>query len=76
ATLEPISRSPKHCMQDLRPIIEQAKPSVLPLFGLAQAIEHPLDRSTRDSGSGIDWGLVDATHGALERLEPTVSVAL
>lgn len=75
-TLEPISRSLQHCMQDLRQIIEQAKPSVLQLFGLAQAIEHHLDRSTRDTGSGIEWGLVDETHGALERLEPTVSVAL
>jgi signal transduction histidine kinase len=74
--LEPISRSLQHCMQDLRQIIEQAKPSVLQLFGLAQAIEHHLDRSTRDTGSGIEWGLVDETHGALERLEPTVSVAL
>jgi signal transduction histidine kinase len=49
---------------------------VLQLFGLAQAIEHHLDRSTRDTGSGIEWGLVDETNGALERLEPTVSVAL
>ncbi|ANM14174.1 MULTISPECIES: GAF domain-containing sensor histidine kinase [unclassified Rhizobium] len=74
--LEPVSRSLQHCMQDLRQIIEQAKPSVLQLFGLAQAIEHHLDRSTRDTGSAIEWGLVDETHGALERLEPTVSVAL
>ncbi|WP_411196056.1 sensor histidine kinase, partial [Rhizobium sp.] len=74
--LEPLSRSLQHCMQDLRQIIEQAKPSVLQLFGLAQAIEHHLDRSTRDTGSAIEWGLVDETHGALEQLEPTVSVAL
>jgi signal transduction histidine kinase len=74
--LEPVSRSLQHCMQDLRQIIEQAKPSVLQLFGLAQAIEHHLDRSTRDTGSTIEWGLADATHGALERLEPTVGVAL
>ncbi|HTO33069.1 MAG TPA: sensor histidine kinase [Pararhizobium sp.] len=74
--LEPVSRSLQHCMQDLRHIIEQAKPSVLQLFGLAQAIEHHLDRSTRDTGSAIEWGLVDETRGALEQLEPTVSVAL
>lgn len=74
--LEPVSRSLQHCMQDLRHIIEQAKPSVLQLFGLAQAIEHHLDRSTRDTGSAIEWGLVDETCGALEQLEPTVSVAL
>jgi signal transduction histidine kinase len=74
--LEPVSRSLQHCMQDLRQIIEQAKPSVLQLFGLSQAIEHHLDRSTRDAGSIIEWGLADETNGALERLEPTVIVAL
>ncbi|MCF3638790.1 sensor histidine kinase [Rhizobium sp. TRM95111] len=74
--LEPVSRSLQHCMQDLRQIIEQAKPSVLQLFGLAQAIEHHLDRSTRDTGSTIEWGLADETDGALETLEPAVSVAL
>ncbi|MGO8426195.1 sensor histidine kinase, partial [Rhizobium ruizarguesonis] len=58
------------------PQILHAKPSVLQLFGLAKAIENHLDRSTSDSGSGIEWGLVDETHGALERMEPTVSVAL
>ncbi|MBB4480649.1 signal transduction histidine kinase [Rhizobium etli] len=31
---------------------------------------------TRDTGSAIEWGLVDETNGALEQLEPTVSVAL
>ena len=74
--LESVSRSLQHSMQDLRQIIEQAKPSVLQLFGLAPAIEHHLDRATRDTGSAIEWGLTDETHGALEKLEPTVSVAL
>lgn len=74
--LEPVSRSLQHCMQDLRQIIEQAKPSVLQLFGLAQAVENHLDRSVRDSGMPIEWALTDETDGALERLEPTVSVAL
>lgn len=39
-------------------------------------MEHHLDRSTRDTGSIIEWGLADETNGALERLEPTVIVAL
>ena len=74
--LEPVSRSLQHCMHDLRQIIEQAKPSVLQLFGLAQAVENHLDRSVRDSGMPIHWALADETAGALDRLEPTVSVAL
>lgn len=74
--LEPISRGLQHCMQDLRQIIEQAKPSVLQLFGLAQAIENHLERSVRDSGAPIEWAVIDETEGALDDLEPTVSVAL
>ncbi|WP_274425493.1 GAF domain-containing sensor histidine kinase [Chelativorans sp. YIM 93263] len=74
--LEPLSRSLQHCMQDLRQIIEQAKPSVLQLFGLAQALENHLHRSVQDSGGTIAWALVDETEGACERLEPTVAVAL
>ncbi|OAP40125.1 ATPase [Sinorhizobium glycinis] len=74
--LDPISRGLHHCMQDLRQIIEQATPSVLQLFGLAQAVENHLDRSVRDSAMPIEWAVADETAGALERLEPTVSVAL
>lgn len=74
--LEPVSRSLQHCMQDLRQIIEQAKPSVLQLFGLSQAVENHLDRSMRDSGAAVEWKLVDETDGALEALDPAVSVAL
>ncbi|MCA1367107.1 sensor histidine kinase [Bradyrhizobium sp. BRP14] len=75
-TLEPVSRGLQHCMQDLRQIIEQAKPSILQLFGLAQAVENHLDRSVRDSATPIEWALVDETAGTLDTLEPTVSVAL
>ncbi len=74
--LEPVSRSLHHCMQDLRQIIEQAKPSVLQLFGLAQAVENHLERSVRDSGLPIERALIDETAGALDALEPTVNVAL
>lgn len=74
--LEPISRSLQHCMQDLRQIIEQAKPSVLQLFGLAQAIENHLERSVRDSGAPIEWALIDETAGTLDGLGQAVSVAL
>lgn len=74
--LEPLSRSLQHCMQDLRNIIEEAKPSVLQLFGLAQAVENHLERSVRDSGTTIAWELADETDGACDGLEPTVAVAL
>lgn len=74
--LEPITRGLHRCMQDLRQIIEQAKPSLLQLFGFAHAVEHHLDRAIRDSGQNIDWAMTDQAGGAFDALDPTVSVAL
>jgi len=74
--LEPITRGLHHCMQDLRQIIEQAKPSLLQLFGFAHAVEHHLDRAIRDSGQSIDWTLSDDSGGAFDRLDMTISIAL
>jgi Signal transduction histidine kinase len=74
--LEPLFRSLQHCMHDLRQIIEEAKPSVLHLFGVAQAIENHLERSVRDSGLPIDWQVVDEGDGKLDTLEQTVTIAL
>jgi signal transduction histidine kinase len=74
--LEPITRGLHRCMQDLRQIIEQAKPSLLLLFGFGHAIEHHLDRAIRDSGQSINWTINDETGGAFDRLEQTISIAL
>lgn len=74
--LEPVARSLHHCMQDLREIIEEAKPSVLQLFGFAQAVENHLDRSVRDQGSQIRWQLSDETDGLIDTLDTTVRIAL
>lgn len=74
--LEPLARSLQQSMQDLRQIIEQARPSVLQLFGLAEAIENHLGRSVRDSDLTLSWHLTDNTEGALARLPHAVSVAL
>ncbi|MFN7026191.1 MAG: sensor histidine kinase, partial [Pseudorhizobium sp.] len=75
-TLEPLFRSLQHCMHDLRQIIEEAKPSVLQLFGVAEAIENHLDRSVRESGAPIVRHVVDDSCGRLETLEQTVATAL
>ncbi len=63
-------------MQDLRQIIEEAKPSVLQLFGFAQATENHLDRSIRESGAAIEWFLDDYSEGMTEELEETVATSL
>lgn len=74
--LEPVVRSLQHCMQDLREIIEEAKPSILQLFGVVEAIETYVDRSVRDSGCAIDWSVKDETEGLVERLDKTVAISL
>lgn len=74
--LDPVARGLHQCMQDLRQIIDQAKPSVLHLFGFAQAVENHLERSVRDSGLSIGWTFRDDSAGAFDRLDPKVSVAL
>ncbi|MCH4542615.1 sensor histidine kinase [Ochrobactrum sp. POC9] len=74
--LEPLFRGLQHCMHDLRQIIEEAKPSILQLFGFVQATENHLDRSVRDSGSSIEWTLDDHSEGMADRLEETVATSL
>lgn len=74
--LEPLARALQHCMQDLRHIIEEAKPTVLQLFGVVEAIENHLERSVRESGHPIQWKVADDSSGWLQDLEPTVAIAL
>ncbi len=74
--LEPVVRSLQECMQDLRGIIEEAKPSILQLFGLVQAIETYVDRSVRDSGLSIEWSVSDVTNGLADDLDNSVAVSL
>jgi signal transduction histidine kinase len=74
--LEPLSRSLQQSMQDLRLIIEQARPSVLQLFGLAEAIENHLERSIRDSGVSIAWRILDDTQGISAQLPYTETLAI
>ncbi|WP_117194797.1 GAF domain-containing sensor histidine kinase [Rhizobium terrae] len=74
--LEPLCRTLQQCMHDLRQIIEEAKPTVLQLFGVAEAIENHLERSVRESGQAIEWRMADESDGALIDLDQTVATAL
>ncbi|WP_420962435.1 GAF domain-containing sensor histidine kinase [Brucella sp. IR073] len=74
--MEPLFRGLQHCMDDLRQIIEEAKPSILQLFGFAEATENHLSRSVRDSGSPVTWRLDDQSGGMADRLEETVATSL
>ena len=74
--LEPLAAGLQEAMRDLRQIIETAKPSVLHLFGFAHAIENHLDRAIRDAGQPIRGCLSDLSGGLIDRLEPSVGMAL
>jgi signal transduction histidine kinase len=63
-------------MAALRQIIEEARPSVLQLFGFAEAVENHLERAIRDSGQDIVGTLVDESAGAVDRLPAATSVTL
>lgn len=76
AALEPVTRGLHQSMQDLRQIIEQVQPTVLQLFGLAQAIENHMERSIRVSGQPMRWRLDDQSDGAFDRLDPRVRITL
>lgn len=55
------------CMGELRRIIENAKPGVLDLFGLQQAIEAQLGQSVEGIVPKIAYSVSDETRGALDR---------
>jgi signal transduction histidine kinase len=74
--LDPVFRGLQNCMQDLRQIIEEARPSVLQLFGFVQAVENHLERSVRDSGAAIEWTIADESDGIVEALPRSVATAL
>ncbi len=76
AEIEALSQSLHQSMQALRQIIEAAKPSVLHLFGFADAVENHLDRAIRDSGQTLHGMLTDQTVGAIDALPASVGVAL
>jgi signal transduction histidine kinase len=76
ADLRPVSQGMQQAMQDLRQIIETAKPSVLHLFGFAHAVENHLDRAIRESGQTIRGSLTDETDGVIDQLDPSIGMAL
>lgn len=54
------------CMGELRRIIENAKPGVLDMFGLQQAIEAQLEQSVEGIAPKIAYSVIDETGSALD----------
>jgi signal transduction histidine kinase len=76
ADLAPVAESLQSAMAALRQIIDAAKPTVLHLFGFAQAVENHLDRALRDSGQTLRILLTDDSAGLFDRLPAPVATAL
>lgn len=66
APLTRISQAVSRCTSDLRGIIENAKPGVLDLFGLQQAIEAHLERAAATTARAITFQVSDQTDGLLD----------
>ncbi|MEM9629795.1 MAG: GAF domain-containing sensor histidine kinase [Pseudomonadota bacterium] len=63
-------------LQELRSIIEDARPSVLQLFGFDQGIEALLERAVASQPRAIDVHYADTTDGAGNDLQETLQIAL
>lgn len=74
--LSTIGRNIARCTDELRRIIENAKPGILELFGLQQAIEAQLEKAVAGAGRPIETALEDATDGILDHGSDTIRTAV
>ena len=65
-----------HCLRELRVIVDDARPSVLELFGFADAVEALMDRSASQLQTPIDWQVIDDSGGLIDRMPARTQVAL
>nr|WP_321524523.1 ATP-binding protein [uncultured Cohaesibacter sp.] len=56
------------CLLGLRQIVDDAKPTVLEMFGLMEAVEAQLDRQIKTARQEIDVALVDQSDGRIDEL--------
>lgn len=74
--LEPLLEDVEHCVRELRVIIDDAKPSVLQMFGFGQAVEAILERSARAAVSPLAFRLHDDGCSGIEELPDGIKVSL
>ncbi|KQT46390.1 ATPase [Aureimonas sp. Leaf454] len=74
--LEPIASALDRCIRELREIIDDARPNVLQLFGLADGIEDFLGRALDGGGTQIAWRFRDDSEACVDVLEEPLRVAL
>ncbi len=74
--LQPLQEDVDHCVRELRVIIDDAKPSVLQLFGFCQAVESLLERSVGAATPPIGFRLVEDGSAHVDELPQAIVVAL
>jgi signal transduction histidine kinase len=65
-----------HCLRELRVIVDDARPSVLELFGFAEAVEALMDRSAAPLMVPVKWQVSDASGGVIDRMPSHTQIAL
>lgn len=65
-----------HCLRELRVIVDDARPSVLELFGFAEAVEALMDRSAAPLMTPVKWQVSDASNGVIDRMPSHTQIAL
>jgi signal transduction histidine kinase len=65
-----------HCLRELRVIVDDARPSVLELFGFAEAVEALMDRSAAPLMVPVKWQVSDASNGVIDRMPSHTQIAL
>jgi signal transduction histidine kinase len=65
-----------HCLRELRVIVDDARPSVLELFGFAEAVEALMDRSAAPLMTPVKWQVADASNGVIDRMPSHTQIAL
>lgn len=74
--LRELSEAISRCTVELRRIIENTKPGVLDLFGVAQAIEAQLKRATQGVDREITTSVTDTTGNLLDKAEYRLQLAV
>lgn len=65
-----------HCLRELRVIVDDARPSVLELFGFADAVEALMERSASQLMTPAKWQVIDNSSGVIDRMPNHTQVAL
>lgn len=65
-----------HCLRELRVIVDDARPSVLELFGFVEAVEALMSRSASQMATPVTWNMSDDSGGMINRMPARIQVAL